>query len=463
MLSLNVRLRFEKAEPVVELSLESLAPGFEAEKDKDSTFSEPWQVSYSQFAGSDDAEFDIPSCVMEDVAYRLALAGAQDGDPLWLRLVRPYGWLGAAPWERRLTDALRRPLLRLPDFPDRPLERADVQIHVVVIDPPPDAQEPVVRQKVEAIVRYILQGSGRSKTDVHVFTSSRWWPILKDTHGTGVSVHEPPAAPPQQRPMGWGVEPWVEWIAEATEHRGLDALHLLARARSSDTGAQLFISPSPYAHAGLLPDTTVGVGAFDLLMNRAGVWAVTFVPATGMDRVPLAVFADALAKRRPGAVLYFPLETNDQAYGDAYKLLFKGRPCPAPLLRDGLLYCHPSFVSSSPQVTGSDAAALVGRLALDVARRAPLSERLLHSVTKLLPGVQATDLQAPRGWLTSSQRFLESARFAQLRRNASDVLLSHSSAKDKVVLQQQLDSSTDEILKQICEIISKFEKTPPGR
>jgi hypothetical protein len=62
----------------------------------------------------------LPLQVQDGLKAGLALMNPAANLPLWLDLVRPYGFMGILPWERVFSQLLGRPVLRLPDFLERP-------------------------------------------------------------------------------------------------------------------------------------------------------------------------------------------------------------------------------------------------------------------------------------------------------------------------------------------------------
>ena len=100
-----------------------------------------------------------------------AIAGeAPGGQPLWLHLVKPYGYLGMVPWERLLQPALKRPILRLPDFLANPPRETPSVLDVVLCSSLPAAKESfMVMDHLTEMVQNILSAVPRR---THYPTSS---------------------------------------------------------------------------------------------------------------------------------------------------------------------------------------------------------------------------------------------------------------------------------------------------
>ena len=86
--------------------------------------------------------------------------------PVWLHLAKPYGWLGTLPWEAALEEQTGKPVLRLPDFLERPRENV-VSLDVVVCSDL--AEDPSIVEQLERVINAILNGSPRTQTHVMVF------------------------------------------------------------------------------------------------------------------------------------------------------------------------------------------------------------------------------------------------------------------------------------------------------
>ena len=167
---LTVRPLFRASETVVSLQLSTNVGQAEADDDP---AEQAWEVPYSLFeAGtSDDAdaiqglpELKVPEQLAAGLRYRLALKQVPAGKPLWLKLARPYGVLGTVPWESELNAALGCPVLRLPDYPARPVERPDILESAIIVDADANADTADVARRVQTLVDATLARSSRTVT-----------------------------------------------------------------------------------------------------------------------------------------------------------------------------------------------------------------------------------------------------------------------------------------------------------
>ncbi|MBB5713057.1 hypothetical protein [Sphingomonas xinjiangensis] len=435
-----------------------------------------WEMGFHLFqAGDPDVSqpvLAVPVELIEDLRYRIELIGATAGEPVWLNLARPYGLLGTVPWERDLSSALGRSLLRLPDFPQRPGERSDVLENVVIVDPDPTTPEDDVLRRTKAIVDAILAGSSRGNTRVQIFPSAACVAHLGSlSTSPQVRIHDPGDAPTttdfaKSHPdlaLSFRAVCWSNWIGKAVAGRGIDAIHILCRAGVLDGCACPFLSCSPSPKERVVALVPVSQEELVLLLDRAGGWATSFAEMSDDADSSLRQFSDAFARARPGAVLYHRLgETPDEELAQAFSLLFAGTPGAPPMLRDGFLYCHPSFVRDSHFAT-ADPFELVAAHAVLLAQRAPVGRRLLSALTKALPVVPTIEAGVQPGWLNATQRLLEAAAFEELRRSSGDVLL----AKAPPVIQPTAeivaqDSARTEVIAEIQDVISNFAKSHSG-
>jgi hypothetical protein len=108
---LQVTLTFWKDDPQVEFALMH-----GAEAADDSGRIEPVEAKRlgapASLRPDSVLNLNLPRHVLEGL--QAGLANEPKTLPLWLRFAKPHGYLGVLPWERVLTEALARPVLRLP-------------------------------------------------------------------------------------------------------------------------------------------------------------------------------------------------------------------------------------------------------------------------------------------------------------------------------------------------------------
>jgi hypothetical protein len=453
LLLLVVRPLFRSGETAVGIELSANAAG---EGEGDDPTLQPWELPFAAFqvknedaapSGSEIPALCVPVELISGLQYRLASHPVRQSKPLWLKLARPYGLLGIAPWEKALGAALARPVLRIPDFPDRPVERADVLESVMILDAGPDDDPADVARRATQVAQAVLKGSSRPTTRVHVFASARLYRAAREIMADQrITIYDPAGAKTSAvaaSTQETGAMPlrsyaWVDWVRQSIGDRCLDAVHMVTRAKWSESGAYLMVAASPSPEEMQAALVLVEADEFGLLVNRVGAWAVTFTPPSAGCRNDVAFFADRFAHLRTGTVLFNsgqgpedlePLQASCQ-------VLFSAKPSPAPALRNGFLCCHPGFVRGETQPDAGRLLALLAGQASLLAERSPLADRLLRTATRLVPGIATRELSGPPVWMAAIQRFLEEAALEAARRAGKDVLLSNVRPGSKSADQQ---------------------------
>jgi hypothetical protein len=447
---LTAAMAFRRAQSIVEVTLEL---------DGEPSGAASWRAPYASF--STQSGFAMSEALQQQVGDWLA----QRDQPLprgvvWLRLLRPYGFLGLVPWEAGMGAVLDRPVLRLPDFPARAAERTDVLENVIVVDPPNQPELATeVRFRLEALLSAILDGSSRGDTRVHVFCSARWHPLLaSERTGDRVHFHAPKLDEAASTGMKAGLSAWTDWILERMAGRGIDAVHLIGRAALGDAEGCYLMSCTPFEARGVVPDVEVDLEGLGLLLSRAGAWSVSFLPATAEFRDSVAWVADGIAHRWPGAVL-FNAGTDSDSLQVAAKLLYTVSATTAPRFHDGFLYCHPSFISRKHKQLAAAIAPILAEQAALLAARAPATERALSWVTRVVPGISQIHQSAPPNWLGATQRFLESEVFDGLRRGARDVMLSeHATTRAELPQKVEFNRGTEHVLQEMRSVVERYLK-----
>lgn len=408
---------------------------------------ECWESALADFR--QESGYLVPAELVHRLGERLP-GGAE---VLWLRLTRPYGFLGLVPWEAALGAALGRPVLRVPDFPARAAERTDVFENVVIVDPPGDPQLTAeVRARLRALLAAILAGSSRGETRIHVFCGARWFAALRDeARDERVRFWTPVADGEHGLPASRSdVSLWTAWILDALAGRGIDAVHLLGRAAMGEAEGSFLLSSTPFEAPGLIPDIEVDLESIGMLLSRAGAWSVSFTPVAAQFRDSVAYVADGLAHRWHGAVL-FHAGTGGEDLNVAARLLFAMGATTAPRFADGFLYCHPAFLSRKQAPLAAALAPILAGQAALLAARAPASERFVSWVTHVLPGVSQVQQRAPPAWLGATQRFLETEVFEGLRRGAPDVLMREAPPQ-----KLEFTTGTEDVLAQMRSVVERY-------
>ena len=141
--------------PVVEL-------GIVVESEGTSEIRDRLTVGLSKFGWSnetvdDDVELSVPPEV-QDWAGRWAKLNLRVDKVVWLQLVKPYGALGAIPWERDLQPALKRPLVRLSEGVPNP-NRTSRFFDLALVVTTPEAVGPAT-SIADAVSHAIIAGIG---------------------------------------------------------------------------------------------------------------------------------------------------------------------------------------------------------------------------------------------------------------------------------------------------------------
>jgi hypothetical protein len=394
--------------------------------------------------------------------------------PLWLRFAKPHGYLGVLPWERVLTEALDRPVLRLPDLLERAHENRDVLEVALCFDPDPETLPGKASEQIRLVVDTILQASPRAQTRINLFTTSGWTRSFKKTGlGSRVQIHDPDAAtfgnvlvrqPNEAAPGGQPPlqSPWSIWMCRALGTRSLDAIYFICDTDMTDFGPALMMSGSPSTKSPLNVWSYMDAMELAALLTQTGAWAALFSSPQGTaGEATLALAADALAHTRPTSVLYQPLRTPEQvlALRAACGFLFSPQAVAAPSPRDGFLYCQPTCVAAHAKLEIRPVLSATELNASAFEKTASLWDRTRAYVTPYIPMVDNFELKQAPNWATAVQRQSELLALEQLRRSSPDVLLSTpQSARAQIDSSARVSNSdeSEETLAEIQKVIGDY-------
>jgi hypothetical protein len=439
---LHVSMKFSESEsePQVHIDLAQFGTNVSA-PDRRS-----WRLPFSATGApswlSHDSEMslELPLQIVDGVRAALAEMNIAAQQPLWLDLMRPYGYLGILPWEQTLSVALDRAVLRLPDFLLPPRETTDVLVAALLFDPPLETPAEKAVAQAKQMAETILKNSLRLQTNVHIFPSSGWAERLRgETFSDGIRLHDPAGADTTGKsarennaPAFSSLSPWINWISRAVEGRSIDVVHFVCACETRGPSAALTLSSSPSPEERIVILAPADIHDLGAMLTRLGAWAAMFSPPADKTRAPVMAFlADGFSHSRPGPALYHPFATPEDvaAVGEAYRFVFATSSGQAPRLKNGFLYCYPSAVADTADV-GSQALTKAAGAALElIQQRAPLVDRVLTTVTNALPGVPNYVIKNAPNWAGAAQRYVETTALSQMRRASSDVLFSQPERK----------------------------------
>ncbi|MGD0456002.1 MAG: hypothetical protein ABSB69_20645, partial [Solirubrobacteraceae bacterium] len=194
----------------------------------------------------DEPHLSVPPNIGAWIAAR-AYELTEDG-PLWLHLKKPYGLLGAVPWERDVQPLLQIPLLRLPDvLPERP--RSGSTFHVALCVPSALSAAPMLTSEmVPAVVRALANGVG-DRLRLHVFADIESPRTLeRDLLAAGAGetiVHRPERDVSTDAPYGrHSQDAWLRWIRHEMDGQALDAVHFIAHGCALGTEGAILTTSS---------------------------------------------------------------------------------------------------------------------------------------------------------------------------------------------------------------------------
>ena len=380
-----------------------------------------------------------------------------------------------------LTEALKRPVLRLPDLLERAQENHDVLEVAVCFDARPETPPEKANEQIRLVVDTILQASPRAQTRVNLFTTARWYGRLdKSGLGSRVQIHKPENAPTlreaherkskeilsrRQSPLQ---SPWSIWMSEALETRSLDAIHFICDSDLTDFGPALMLSGSPSPTETMRVWSYMDAMELAALLMQTGAWAALFSSPPGVARRPtLALTADALAHTRPTSVLYQPALAPEEtmALRAACAFLFSPQAVAAPSPRDGFLYCQPTCVAVHANLEIKPVLPATELNASVFEQTASLWDRTRAYVTPYIPIVNNFELKQAPNWATAMQRQSEVLALEQLRRSSPDILLSTpQSARAQINSSARVSTGDGEedTLADIQNVIGKYLRKSGG-
>jgi hypothetical protein len=241
---------------------------------------------------------------------------------LWLRLVSPYGFLGAVPWEGELVPDRAVPVFRVPDQLPVCAEQGRAGVAVIAVSSPAGSSWAAgyLRNHLARLTdvhvfadRETAHGLGElaARPDIHVHKPSHARAAYTARTGRGMSRFTVPAtgrpvAPPAGRM-------WSDWIAEGLDGRAVRTLQVIVDAGWDHDRPILAVSPDPDQPVEIARCSYVTAEDIRRLADVLG--AVTLVLGSPPDNpadTASRVIADGLGRQRSGPTLYTSLRDDPE-------------------------------------------------------------------------------------------------------------------------------------------------------
>lgn len=373
------------------------------------------QFGVSPHSGASDtilSEFQLPDGVVDPIG--ATLEGADYDGPLWLHLVKPYGVLGALPWEAWLSG-IERSVLRIPDAlappPDEGMPTLDV---VLCASRPAGEADFNAPEYVVGMAAGIFRGVADRDVRLHVFTDQgcvhqiEAGIISADLPAQRISVRHPEQTWREPRPTRSNrptaiANPWLSWMLDEMHGRPVDVVHFLCHGYAADGSGSLAFAHSPTTNSGLDWGRFIGGGELGRFLLGIGAWSLGFSsPPSNASEFGLRLLADEFAQMRPGPVFHhhLPLDAGLEALQATYRFLYARERSMPPPMSSVSLCCQPALLG------GPQPAAMMK------SANAPLQ------LGELLKG-----RNEPPSWLASTQRLLEEKAFEVSRSEVDSLRL----------------------------------------
>ena len=335
--------------------------------------------------------------------------------PLWLHLVKPYGYLGMAPWERWIEEELKIPLLRLPDVVVEPPREYPKTLDVILCASRPMAKEQF--DVVDHLLRTVTQIRAavphrRARFDVFTDCESKstleyQW-RSQGLLGETVRLHSPDSAASYVIPRCSSElpaaiteleSPWLLWMRSALEGRSVDLVQFMCHGYFSAGQSALAFAQTPLVNKDPHWSRFVGLAELRTFLLQVGAWSVAFSsPETNYSELGLRHLADTLAQERPGPVLYHDWRKDWEAeqLGRAYQFLFAPEPRMPDVTPAVFLYCQPFRVSGwqpGPRMAG-------------LVARGPEQTAVESELQSVFSGAEAVP-----NWMAASVRYIEQCQW----------------------------------------------------
>jgi hypothetical protein len=308
----TLRVQLDLSDGDAAVSVEALGYLEDFQDEATSLWSERYPLSAFGLKAKSPKKLKVPDGLGK--AIRDAFSEAEIST-LWLRLVPPYGYLGAAPWE----SSVPFPMLRVPDRLPVPAKLGKVWRTVLVVSAQPGSTW--AAPYIDNFTNF-LDKSIDGPVEVDVFADAGTAEALQpDSMPSSVRVHDPTdakaavharAASSKQRvsflPATSAGELWPAWIASGLHGQAVRAVHVVLDGAFDESRPMLAMHPDPEKPMSRSGSAFVTGDELLALTDALGADVLSFgSPPDNPSDAATRMIADSVGQRRAGATVYSAL------------------------------------------------------------------------------------------------------------------------------------------------------------
>jgi hypothetical protein len=382
----------------------------------------------------DDQALRVPAEVLARLQQSVPGYGPSPVPPanaLWLEFPSPRGCLYVMPWERLLAP-LGRSMFRLPNYLVRPQAAAqNLEVAICASAPLAKGWFPTA-SIVEALAAHYFKHTGRDVT-LHLFSDAADPPHVAAPNGPGeVITYDPGAAESYERPRRTArvetsarlTSPWLLWMRDALQGRGLDVVHFVAHGYLSGDRGAVAVATAPTVNSDQRMARFIGATEISTFLSQVGAWGLMLTgPFMNFSEAGLRALADAVAIVRPGVAITHDagLDPFGEEFGSCLQTVVAQRDMVEHPLPSVTCWAHPAFVAfdddAGLHLNPDGSSAFIGPATTD-ALFSRNTEAWVASASRALERQQVR-------WLPdSSQQAADPAAVAALR-NVADLVERH--------------------------------------
>ena len=420
----TLQIRLDLSEGDATVLAEALAYKDESEDDATTLWSARYPLSsFGLKTKKNPKNLRVPEDLGDAVDSALGGAGLSR---LWLRLIPPYGYLGAVPWE----SAIALPMVRVPDRLPASAELGRVWRTVLVVSAAPGSTW--AAPYIDSFVHY-LDKLIDGQCEIDVFADRGTVSALERLSlYKGVRVHNPSDAKAAVQTRASKAQSstrlavvsgqlWPAWIAAGLRGQAVRAAHVVLDGAFDENRPLLTMHPDPEKPVSRAGCAFVTGDEVLALADAVGADVLSFgSPPENPADVATRMIADGVGQMRAGTTLYSALTMDAEGRGlaEAHATI-RNRTGSWPRNPSMFAYVQPELVETSTPLARNLSVATKGKSAVDLES---FAVDLAPNAT--LEGIYRDSESVP-SWVAAADRYLGSQVAGLVRQSDSDVPTAH--------------------------------------